>query len=381
MKKNKKILFIVNNLSYFVSHRLPIAEASKKKDFEISIGYGEIGNINTNLLRNKGFKIYPILMHRGGTNLIDEIKTIYSIWKLIKKVKPGILHLITIKPYLYGGVVARLTQVPCVVSAITGLGSLFIQNNFKIRLIRSLVYPIYKFALGHKNQFIIVQNKQDSKFLMKWGVLDFKKIILLKGSGVNLSKFSKTNEPKGIPVVCFAGRLLKDKGVNEFVSAARILKERNVHSRFLLAGQRDLINPSGLTIKEIKHIQDEGYVEVLGYKKDISALYSKSNIVCLPSYREGLPKALAEAAAASRAIVTTDAAGCRDAIIPNKSGLLVPLKNAKKLADAINWLLDNPKERIAMGKAGRELAEREFGIEKIIQGHLNIYKKLINKLK
>ena len=110
-------------------------------------------------------------------------------------------------------------------------------------------------------------------------------------------------------------------------------------------------------------------------KKDISALYSKSNIVCLPSYREGLPKALAEAAAASRAIVTTDAAGCRDAIIPNKSGLLVPLKNAKKLADAINWLLDNPKERIAMGKAGRELAEREFGIEKIIQGHLNIYKK------
>ena len=318
-------------------------------------------------------------MHRGGTNLINEIKTIFSIWKLIKRIDPKILHLITIKAYLYGGIVARLIQVPCVVSAITGLGSLFIQNNLKIRFIRSLLYPIYKFALGHKNQFVIFQNKQDSKFLMKWGVLNTKKIILLKGSGVNLSKFSIFKEPKGVPVVCFAGRLIKDKGVNEFISAARILQNRGFHARFLLAGQKDLLNPSGLKAKEIKNIRSEAVVEVLGHQKDISTLYSKSHIVCLPSYREGLPKALAEAAAASRAVVTTDVPGCRESIIPNKSGLLVPVKNSKKLADAIGWLIDHPAKRIAMGKAGRQLAKKEFGIEKIVQSHLNIYKKLITK--
>lgn len=319
-------------------------------------------------------------MYRGGTNFFYEIKTIYSIWKLLKKIEPKILHLITIKPYLYGGIVARLTQVPCVVSAITGLGSLFIQSSLKIRLIKSLLYPIFKFALDHKNQFIIVQNKQDSKFLIEWGVLDLKKIILLKGSGVDLSKFSIFDEPKGMFVVCFAGRLLKDKGVDEFVSAARILKSRGVHARFLLAGQKDLMNPSGLTEKEIQYICDEGVVEVLGHQKDIPTLYSNSHVVCLPSYREGLPKALAEAAAASRAIVTTDVPGCRESIIPNKSGLLVPVKDCKKLADTLSWLLDHPVERIAMGKAGRQLAKKEFGIEKIVQSHLNIYEKLITKI-
>lgn len=349
------------------------------KGFDIFIGYGEIGDVNPNLLTNKGFKIYSIPMRRGGINLLEEINTIYSLWILLRKIRPDILHLVTIKPYLYGGIVARLAHVPCVVSAVTGMGSLFIQNNMKNRLIKTLLYTIYKFALGHPNQCVIVQNKDDAKLLMTWGVLNFKKISLLKGSGVNLSKFSIFDEPKGIPVVCFSGRLLKDKGVNEFVTAARILKKRGLNARFLLAGKKDLSNPTGLKNEELNYLQNEGVVEVLGYEKDISTLYAKSHIICLPSYREGLPKALAEAAAASRAIVTTDVPGCRDTIIPNQSGLLVPVKDSKKLADAIHWLIDHPLERIAMGKVGQQLAQREFGIKKIIQSHLDIYQKLISK--
>ena len=359
---------------------MPIAEASKKKGYEISIGYGETGNINSDILKNKGFNIYPLSMHRGGTNFFQEINTIYSIWKLLKEIQPNILHLVTIKPYLYGGIVARLINVPCVVSAITGLGSLFIQNSLKSRIIRSLLYPIYKFAFGHSNQSVIVQNNEDAKFLMNWGVLDLKKTILIKGSGVNLSQFSIFDEAKGVPIICFVGRLLKDKGVNEFVSAARILNKRGVKVRFQLAGQKDLMNPTGLTNEEIKYIQEEGVVEVLGYQKDIPILFAKSHIICLPSYREGLPKALLEAAAANRAIVTTDVPGCRDSIIPNKSGLLVPVKNSKKLADALHWLIDHPQERIAMGKVGRQLAQKEFKVEKIVQSHLNVYEKLISKI-
>ena len=288
------------------------------------------------------------------------------------------MHLVTIKPYLYGGIIARLTNVPSVVTAIAGLGSLFIRNSFKNIFIRTLIYPIYKVALGHSNQMIIVQNKDDAKLLIKWGVLNSKKTKLLKGSGVDLNKFIIRKEPKGIPVVCFAGRLLKDKGVMEFVEAARIIKKKGINARFILAGKKDLSNPTGINTKEIKNFKDEKIVEVLGYKKNISALLYKSNIVCLPSYREGFPKILAEAAASSRPIITTNVPGCRDAIIPNKSGLLVPVKNSIKLANVIKRLINNRSERIAMGKAGRKLAEKEFRIEKIIKAHLKIYQKLFN---
>lgn len=363
-----------------MSHRMSIAEASMAKGFKIFVGYGEIGSINPKLLKNKGIKIYHVSMCRGGTNLFEEIKTIYSLWKLIKEVKPNILHLITIKPYLYGGIVARILNVPSVVSAVAGLGSLFIKNSFKNKLIKFLLLPIYKFAFGHPNQTIIVQNKDDARLLINLGVLNIKKTSLIKGSGVDLTKFLAHDEPAGIPVVCFAGRLLQDKGVNEFISAARILKNKGINARFLLAGEKDLKNPSGLRTEKIKFLQDEGVVEVLGYVKDISALYAKSNIICLPSYREGFPKALAEAAAASRAIVTTDVPGCRDTIIPNKSGLIVPPKDSKKLADALQWLIDHPLERNAMGKIGRELAQKEFKIELIIQSHIKIYQKLISKV-
>ncbi len=258
---------------------------------------------------------------------------------------------------------------------------MFIQNTFKNILIKTLIYPIYKFALGHSNQLIIVQNRDDAKLLFKWGVLNLKKTKLLKGSGIDIDKFSIRDDPRGVPVICFAGRLLKDKGVNEFVEAARIIKKKGINARFLIAGEKDLSNPTGINNKDIKYLKDEKIVEVLGYKKNISALLYKSNIVCLPSYREGFPKILAEAAASSRPIITTNVPGCRDAIIPKRSGLLVPVKNSIKLADAMKRLINNRSERIKMGKAGRKLAEKEFRIEKIIQAHLKIYQKLINNFK
>ena len=148
-----------------------------------------------------------------------------------------------------------------------------------------------------------------------------------------------------------------------------------------MAGDLDLNNPSGLSHNDINNIKNEGYVEILGYQKDIPKLYAESHIICLPSYREGMPKSLIEAAAASRAVVTTDVSGCRDAVIPNLTGLLVPVKNSQKLADALEWLIKNPQERIAMGKAGRKLAEKEFPLEKIVKSHLEVYDELISKIK
>jgi len=372
-----KILILVNSLSYFVSHRMPIAQISMSKGYEVVIGYGELGDIDPSFVEKKGFKISFVPMNRGGTNLFEEIKTIYSIWHLFREVRPNIVHLITIKPYLYGGIIARLTNVPAVVSAIAGLGSLFIQQDLNTRFLRALLYPVYWLAFAHPNQRVIVQNKSDIETLNSWGVIKSKKFCLINGSGVNLDKFTQLNEPASIPTISFVGRLIKEKGVNEFIAAAHYLLKKGIKARFWLVGDMDLKNPSGLKKNEIKKI-DDGNIKLLGYQKDIANLYAKSHIVCLPSYREGLPKALAEAAAASRAIVTSDVPGCRDSIIPNISGLLTPVKNVKKLADNLQWLIENPSKRIAMGKAGRKLAERKFDIKIIINDHLKIYQELIN---
>jgi len=382
MKKNKKILILVNYLSFFLSHRLPVAEALLAKGFEVFIGYGELRGADPKLLEQKGFNVDFIPMQPGSFNLLKDLKTVYYIWVFFKRVKPDIVHLVTIKPYLYGGIVSRLCGVQGLVTAVSGLGTLFVNKDLKSKLIRLLLYPIYKLAFNHLNQKVIVQNKDDLKVLVNWGVLNPSKVKLLKGSGVNLEDFTNLDEPGGIPTVCFAARLLRDKGVYDYVSAAKLLKERGIKAQFLLAGDLDINNPTGLKFDDLNKLKDEGYVKIIGYQKDIVTLYAKSHIICLPSYREGFPKSLIEAAAAGRAVVTTDVPGCRDAIIPNKTGLLVPIKDSRKLADALQWLIENPKERIAMGKEGRNFAEKEFPIEKIIHSHLDIYQDLLrNSLK
>lgn len=379
--KNKvKILFLVNDLSFFNSHRLPIAEASKSRGFDVVIAYGEHGGADPKLLERKGFKVLLVSMERGGTNLLRDLRTFFLIWTLFKSERPNIVHLVTIKPYLYGGIIARLTGVSSLVSAVSGLGTIFIHKDFKSKFLRFLLYPLYHFAFNHSNQTVIVQNQEDANLLESWGVLNLNKVQLLRGSGVNLDNFIDLEEHDATPVVCFVARLLVDKGVYEFVSAAQILKKRGVRARFCLAGGLDNKNNTGLNSNDLNKLKEEGFVEVLGYQKDIPKLYAKSHIVCLPSYREGLPKSLIEAAAASRAVITTDVPGCRDAIEPNISGLLVPVMNDKALADAIHDLIKNPEKRKNMGKAGRFLAEKEFRIEKIVDAHIRIYEDLINQI-
>ena len=320
-----------------------------------------------------------VAMQRGGMNPIADLRSILELRKSFKNLQPSIVHLVTIKSYLYGGIAARLVGIPAVVSAVAGLGSMFVRHDLFSRLIRIVLYPFYRIAFGHRNQRVIVQNPEDGDRLVQWRVLRSDKVSLLRGSGVDLSNFTQFKEPAGLPVICFAARLLRDKGVFQFVEAARILKTRNVQARFLLAGDPDLKNPSSVTEQDLSVWREEDVVEILGYQRNIPALYAESNMVCFPSfYGEGLPKTLIEAAAAGRAVVTTDHPGCRDAIIPNETGLLVSVRDTESLADALQWLIEHPKERADMGRAGRALAEREFGIDKIVDAHLKIYQELLD---
>jgi glycosyltransferase involved in cell wall biosynthesis len=375
-RKIIKLAILINDLSFFCSHRLPIAEAAKNKEFQIVIGYGELGGVDPMFLIQKGINVSFVPMKRGDINIFNNLKTFFHIWRFFKKEKPDIAHLVTIKPYLFGGLIARLVGIPSIVSAVSGLGTLFVHRDLKSRFLRFLIYPIYWLSFNHLNQIIIFQNKEDAKVLIRWGVLNSNKVRFLTGSGVQLEKFVNLEENSGVPVVCFAARLLVDKGVYDFISAAKLLKKRGVKARFLLAGDLDIQNPTGLDIDNLNKIKDEGFVEILGFQKDIPSLYASAHIICLPSYREGLPKSLMEAAAASRAVVTTDVPGCRDAIIPNKTGLLVPVRNSEALANAIQDLIENSKKRKTMARAGRKLAEKDFAIEKIVDAHLKIYEDL-----
>ena len=378
----KKILFLGNDLRFFISHRLNIALSAKANGYKVKIIYGEVAKKKEKILiQKKDIEFLEIPLLRSSLNPFKELWVFFAILYNFYLFKPDIVHLITIKAYLYGGIAARIARVPCVVSSIAGLGSFFHTKNLKNLIFKFLVYPIFYLAFRHSNQYIIVQNLEDKKILGNWGVLNLKKVYLIKGSGVQLKKFVHLNEKKTIVKICFASRLLKDKGVYDFVNAANLIKKRGFNARFLLAGSIDLDNPTSLTQKELINIRNQGVVEVLGFKKNIARLYSESHIICLPSFfGEGIPKALIEAGAASRAIITTNHPGCRDAIIPNKTGILVPIKNPKKLADAIQWLIENPKKRKKMGKEGRKLAEKKFPIEKVSQQHLKIYQTLLRNL-
>jgi glycosyltransferase involved in cell wall biosynthesis len=267
-----------------------------------------------------------------------------------------------------------------VVSAVAGLGILFSQESVKAKLLRSLLYVFYRLSFGHKNQAAIFQNTNDRDLLVSWGVLDQNKSILIRGAGADLTQYSFCDEPLGVPVVSFAARLLLDKGVGEFVEASKILKDRNVEAEFWLIGDPDSGNANSITSEQLYNWQKAGLVKYLGHSFDIAFLFSQSNIVCLPSYYgEGLPKVLIEAAACGRTVVTTDHPGCRDAIELNETGLLVPIKDAVALADAIEYLIENPNVRKAMGNAGRVLAEKEFAIEKIVDEHMQIYRNLLDR--
>ncbi|MCP1455009.1 glycosyltransferase family 4 protein [Pseudomonas kilonensis] len=370
-----KLLMIVNDPAFFISHRLAIAEAAKEMGYETHIATMDGEAVSS--ITDKGFIHHLLPLSRSGSNPFSELFSLFSVWRLLWKVKPKILHLVTIKPVIYGGIAARFAPVKGVVAAVSGLGFVFVSQGIKATLLRKVVNFFYKLALGKKNLRVIFQNPDDCAVLTGFSIVDRNKAEMIRGSGVDLNLYSFMPENMSqTPVVCFAARLLRDKGVIEFVEAVKILQLRGIAARFQIVGDVDLGNPATITPAEIATWRDEGIIELLGYRKDIGELFTNANIVTLPSYREGLPKVLVEAAACGRAVVTTDVPGCRDAIDPNVTGLLVPVRDAMALADSLEELIQNAEVRQRMGVAGRALAERAFNIKKIVQQHLDIYSKL-----
>lgn len=370
----KKLMFVVNVDWFFVSHRLPIALEAMRQGYEVHIATG-ITN-QKEAMEKLGVIVHPIDIDRSSPNLLGLIRTLFQLLSLFRKVRPDLVHLVTIKPVLLGGIAARIVRVPAVVAAISGLGYVFLDRGWVSRRRRQVVSALYRIALGHGNLKVIFQNKDDRVALMRLTTLQERQVEMIRGSGVDLDRIKVTPLPTGLPVVMLIARLIADKGVREFIAASRILKQSGRAIRCCLVGTTDPENPSSLSEEELCGYEVEGVIERWGYRPDIGDVLKEASIVVLPSYREGLPKVLLEAAAAGRPVVTTDVPGCRDAIDIDISGVLVPVADAEALATSIGSLIDDRERCVAMSVAGRRLAEREFDIRQVVKRHLQIYQNL-----
>lgn len=376
--QSKTILYVVNSAEFFLSHRLPIALACKAAGYEVHVATPAGKGVQS--IRSRGFYHHEVLFARSGQNPIVELKALIQVIRLFKNISPDLVHLVTIKPIIYGGIAANLMGVKSVVAALSGLGTVFLAKSLMSKLRAQCVLLFYKIAFLRKRLVVIFQNPDDREALLSHGCMQTKQTRLIRGSGVALADYPFVPEPKGKTIVVMAARLLKDKGVSEYAQASLILCQRGIDVEMRLIGTTDLGNPTTVTKDELEQWQTECGINLMGFREDIASQYAAANIVCLPSYREGLPKSLIEAAACGRAVITTDVPGCRDSITPNVTGLLIPVKNASALADAIQNLVQNPSLRHQMGAAGRRLAEEAFAIEKIVAQHLDIYDELMTNV-
>lgn len=376
MNTKKILLFVVNDIGFFLSHRLPIALAARESGFDVHIAAPD--GKKSAALDAFGFVHHSWALTRSSINPFKEIASFFKLLQILRHLKPDILHLITMKPMFYGGIAARLVGVHSVVAAVTGLGFIFSGRGFRVRLLRFFVACLYRVALKHSSLCVIFQNCDDMEIISRLASLEPGKRCLIRGAGVDLEKFAPSQPFFDPPVIVLAARLLKSKGVPEFVAAARRLRAQGIKGRFVLVGMPDAENPVAISEDFIAASVAEGVIEHWGHREDMPEVLAQSALVVLPSWRgEGVPKVLLEAAAAGRAVVTTDVPGCRDAIIPGVTGLLVPLRDAGALADAIEQLLNDPERLQTMGKAGRELAEREFDVRGVVEKHLEIYRQLL----
>ena len=370
---------VVNVDWFFVSHRLPIALAAARHGYEVHIAT----EVTTHAadLEGHGLKVHPLSCMRGGANLGGSMGTFFELVRLFRELRPDIVHLVTVRPVVLGGIAARLVGVPSLVAAISGLGFVFTDSGARAAIRRFLVARLYALALRQDNIRAIFQNDDDRDTVTSIVGIPGAHIEMIRGSGVDLDLFRVCALPSGPPIVMFAARMLRDKGVLDFVEAARLLRGAGDRAgdlaRFVMVGSPDPGNPASLSQRELASLQADDIVEVWGPRSDMSEALSQATVVVLPSYREGLPKVLVEAAACGRAVITTDVPGCRDAILPGVTGLLVPPRKPCGLARAIEDLLEHPAKCAAMGRAGRRFAEESFGIDGIVGQHLRIYDDLV----
>lgn len=380
-----KLLFVVNHGAFFASHRLPIAIAALSHGFDVDLLTGQAGSRVMEAAATEQIERFGIRHHRArftasGVSIFRELGGLVDVVRCMRRIAPDIVHCVSPKGILLGGVAAFLNRQRSVVFAVSGMGFAFTSSDrrgFRRRMLAFAYARVLRFLFRWAS-CVIVQNNDDRMLLLRLKLITEDRLLLIPGSGVNLDDLDCSLSDKE-RLILFAGRLLADKGAREFVEAARLLQKSAEGWRFVMAGATDYKNPSAIGEAELQRWRAEGVVELTGHVQATDALFRKAAIVCLPSYREGMPKVLLEAAAAGCAVVTTDAVGCREAIIPDQTGTLVPLYDVGALAMALLNLINDKALRESFGAEGRRLARSRFGLSVVVRQHLDLYEKLLTR--
>jgi glycosyltransferase involved in cell wall biosynthesis len=373
--KPGKILLFANTDWYLYNFRRSLAEKLRESGWQVVLVSppGDYGH----RLQELGFRWIPFEFSTGSTNPFAELLVIFRLIALYRRERPALVHHFTIKCVLYGSLAARLAGVVRIVNAVTGLGHIFTNPGIKARLLRPVVSAFYRFVLGNKNGRVIFQNEDDLNTFVNQRLVPRPLARLIRGSGVNCDRFRSGDNSGQIagepPKVLFASRLLWEKGLKELLEAIRIIKGRGIAAEFIVAGDIYPGNPSSLTQEDIDAIRKEGLVTCLGHVDTMTALLDTCDLVVLPSYREGTPRILIEAAAMGKAIVATDIPGCRGLVRDGVNGLLVPCKSAAALAEALEILIPDVSRRRKFGLAGREIVKAEFSEDIVIHKTFDVY--------
>jgi glycosyltransferase involved in cell wall biosynthesis len=376
MTGRPRLIYLVTEDWYFWSHRLPMARAAKAAGFDVAVAtrVGEHGE----RIRADGFTLYPLGWRRGSIGPLASLAAIIEIARLYRRERPRLVHHVALKPAVLGSIAALLTGVPVVVNAVTGMGFIASSPSPLARLLRRLVSLLLTRLIERHNSRVIVQNADDRQLLLALNPAAAPRIVIIRGSGVDVAHFRPAPEPPTPPVVAgFAGRLLADKGIATLIAAQQRLREGGLDLRLMIAGSRDLENPSSIDTVTLARWQALPGIAWLGQVADIRALWRQAHIAVLPSRREGLPKSLLEAAAMARPIVATDVPGCREIARAEVNALLVPPDDAGALAAALARLAGDAELRRRFGAASRDLVLTDLADDAIGAATVALYKQLL----
>ena len=370
-KKNKVLLFFVPDDITFLVQRKHMAQAALDANFEVHVACLDTGFFQK--IREMGIIPHRIRLERGSLNPWRDLWGIVDLAQLILKLRPDVLHNVSLKPVCYGSVVGSLGGVPRIIGLVNGIGYIALGGGLKRTALRWIAHAMYRFALSQKRVSVIFQNADDQKYFIEQRLCKPRMTILIPGSGVDTEKFAFTDEVSGPQSVLFVGRLMRSKGIFDLLEAIKILRtEKNLPVTLSIVGEGDTHNPDSLSEDELVFFKESG-IDYYGYQSNLAPFYKAATVVCLPSYREGLPLVVLEALATGRAVVVTDVPGCKDVVEDGQDGLLVPVRSPRSIAIALEKLLSDSALRKRMATNGRKKIESLFTKEIIKSRLIRVY--------
>jgi glycosyltransferase involved in cell wall biosynthesis len=379
--KPAHVLFVGNSTPYFISHWMGLPRALVARGYRVgALLPTPVSNEHRTTIAAAGIAIHEYPYEPAGMNPLVEVRTLFALRRLYRDLRPDIVQHLTVKPALYGGAVSRWLRTETRIQSIMGLGFLFNAPDLTTRILRRVLSPAFRYALGGRGSVLTLENPDDRERLRASRALgdgDWPMVEILPGSGVDPNDYNPNAKPEEPPIVLFAGRLIKAKGIVEFAEAARLARAKCPASRFVVCGGIVGGNPAAVSEAEIRTWVGEGVIEWWGHRDDMPSVLSRASLVVLPSHSgEGLPRALLEAAAAARPIITTDTEGCREIGRNGVNGLVVAVGDVGALAGAILRLLNDPALRARLGREGRRIVMEEFSLEIVIRKTLDLYDRM-----